>query len=108
MIGRRRWISSMKRTSPSRWLVRIPTRSAGFSRIGPDVDLKLTPISRARGEARGGLPRPGVAGPGGAGEGFVSRRPPPPLGRLDGDGERVADLGLPDELRQPLGPKGWL
>jgi hypothetical protein len=59
MIGRKRWISSMNRMSPSRWFVRMPTRSAGFSRIGPDVALKFTPISRASREPKVVLPSPG-------------------------------------------------
>ena len=43
MIGRRRWISSMKRMSPSRRFVSVPTRSPGFSSAGPDVVRMLTP-----------------------------------------------------------------
>ena len=59
MTGRRRWISSMKRMSPGCWLVRAPTKSAGFSRTGPEVVLMLAPISRAMSDASVVLPSPG-------------------------------------------------
>ena len=59
MIGRSRWISSMKRMSPSRRFVSVPTRSPGFSSAGPDVVRMLTPISRAMSSASVVLPRPG-------------------------------------------------
>lgn len=59
MIGRRRWISSMKRMSPSRRFVRIPTRSPGFSSTGPDVVLMFTPSSRAMSIASVVFPSPG-------------------------------------------------
>jgi hypothetical protein len=59
ITGRSRWISSMKRMSPSRRLVSVPTRSPGFSSAGPDVVWMFTPISRAMSSASVVLPSPG-------------------------------------------------
>ena len=55
----KRWISSMKRTSPSSRPVSRPARSPGFSMTGPLVDLRLTPRALAMMVARVVLPRPG-------------------------------------------------
>jgi|GEM_PF-4490900 len=43
--GERRWISSMKSTSLRSSEVRMPARSPGLSRTGPEVILKPTPSS---------------------------------------------------------------
>ena len=59
MIGRRRWISSMKRMSPARRFVSVPTRSPGFSSAGPLVVRMFTPSSRAISSASVVLPSPG-------------------------------------------------
>ena len=59
MIGRSRWISSMKRMSPARRFVSVPTRSPGFSSAGPEVVRMLTRSSRAMSSARVVLPSPG-------------------------------------------------
>jgi hypothetical protein len=80
MIGRSRWISSMKRMSPSRWFVSIPTRSAGFSSTGPDVVLMFTPISSAISDGERGLAQAGRAV-----EEDVVERLAPALGGLDRD-----------------------
>ena len=59
MIGRSRWISSMKRMSPERSEVSSRTRSPGFSSTGPEVILMFTPISRAMSMESVVLPSPG-------------------------------------------------
>ena len=55
----RRWISSMKSTSPSSSLVRIAARSPARSSAGPDVMCRCTPISAATMPASVVLPSPG-------------------------------------------------
>src|SRR6516164_9070292 len=58
MAGCRRWISSMKSTSPFSRLVRSPASSPAFSTTGPLVFLMFTPIALAMMWARVVLPSP--------------------------------------------------
>ena len=97
MIGRRRWISSMKRMSPSRRFVSVPTRSPGFSSAGPevraDVDAEL---------ARDQLGERRLAESRRAEEERVIERLAPRQRRVDVDAQRFLHLVLADELGQPL------
>ena len=58
-MGLRRWISSMKSTSPGLRFVSSPARSPGLSSTGPDVTRNCAPISLAMMFARVVLPSPG-------------------------------------------------
>ena len=57
--GERRWISSMKSTSLRSSEVRMPARSPGLSRTGPEVILKPTPNSLAMMLLKVVFPSPG-------------------------------------------------
>src|SRR6185312_3568490 len=59
MVFCSRWISSMKRTSPSSRLVNKPARSAAFSIVGPLVLFILAHMAFAMMFAMVVLPRPG-------------------------------------------------
>src|SRR5437764_1878069 len=59
MVGWRRWISSMKRTSPFSRLVSNPASSPAFSITGPLVLLIFVPIAFAMMFASVVLPSPG-------------------------------------------------
>ena len=87
----------MKRMSPARRLVSVPTRSPGFSSAGPDVVRMLTRSSRAISSASVVLPSPG--GP--EEERVVERLAPRERG-IDGDAQVVLHLLLADELVEPL------
>ena len=100
MIGRRRWISSMKRMSPARRLVSVPTRSPGFSSAGPDVVRMLTPQL-----ARDQLGERRLAESRRAEEERVVERLAPRERRVDADAQAVLHLLLADELGQPLRPE---
>ena len=58
-MGLRRWISSMKSTSPGLRFVSRPARSPGLSRTGPEVTLSWECISLAMMFASVVLPSPG-------------------------------------------------
>ena len=58
-MGLRRWISSMKSTSPGLRFVSRPARSPGLSRTGPEVTLSWECISLAMMLASVVLPSPG-------------------------------------------------
>ena len=93
----RRWISSMKSTSPVCRLVRIAARSPMRSIAGPDVTRMLTPISAAMMYASVVLPRPG-----GPYSSTWSSGSPRCARRLDADADVVLDLLLVDVLGEPL------
>ena len=97
MTGRRRWISSMKRMSPARRLVSVPTRSPGFSSAGPEVVRMLTPQL-----ARDQLGQRRLAESRRAEEERVIERLAARERGVDVDAQAVLHLLLPDELRQPL------
>ena len=97
MIGRRRWISSMKRMSPARRFVSVPTRSPGFSSAGPDVRADVHAEL-----ARDQLGQRRLAEPGRAEEERVVERLAPRERGVDVDAQAVLHLLLADELGQPL------
>ena len=78
--GTRRWISSMKRTSPSSRLVRMAARSPARSRAGPEVMCR--PHAHLVGDDAG---QRGLAQAGRAGEEQVVGGLAPPAGRLEED-----------------------
>jgi len=77
----RRWISSMKRTSPSWRSVSSAARSPARVSTGPEVMRRPAPISVATIPAREVLPSPG--------------------GRQRGDGPPIGDVGAPPGARSP-------
>ena len=100
MTGCRRWISSMKRTSPRPSDVRMPARSPLRSSAGPDVTRICEPISRASRNASVVLPRPG-----GPEQQHVIERVASLARRLDVDRQVVGHLPLPDELGEAARPQ---
>ena len=104
MIGRRRWISSMKRMSPFAQVRERARRGRPASRArGRSVVRMFTPSSRAISSASVVLPSPG--GPKKSAWSSGSR---PRDGRVDVDAEAVLHLLLADELGEPLRPQRQL
>ena len=102
MMGRSRWISSMKRTSPSLLIGEHAHEVRRFLQHGPRRGLEVhAHFSRAISDANVVLPSPGRAV-----KEQVVQWFPALFGRLDGDAHmRLADLVLADELLEALGPK---